>query len=119
LGLSPDGKYFLYWKNGHIWSYNVANNSHANVTKSAPVSFVNAEEDHVGEKPAYGITGFSKDGKSIILDHKYDLWEVGLDGGTARNLTNGFGAKNAVRLRYQRLEPDDAGAAPPAPGGFG
>ena len=120
LGLSPDGKYFLYWKNGHIWSYNVASNTHANVTKSAPVSFVNAEEDHVGEKPAYGITGFSKDGKSIILDHKYDLWEVALDGGgTARNLTNGFGAKNAMRLRYQRLEPDDAGAALPAPGGFG
>src|SRR5205085_2351968 len=68
LGLSADGKYFLYWKGGHVWSYNIANNTHANITKSAPVSFVNIEEDHVGEKPVYGITGFSKDGKSIILE---------------------------------------------------
>ena len=105
----PDGKYFLYWKDSHVWSYNIANNTHANITKSAPVSFVNAEEDHVGEKPAYGITGFSKDGKSVILEPRYDLWDVALDGsGTARNLTNGFGAKNAVRLRYQRLDPDES-----------
>jgi dipeptidyl aminopeptidase/acylaminoacyl peptidase len=120
LGLTADGQYFLYWKGGHVWSYNMTTGTHANITKSAPVSFVNAEEDHVGEKPAYGITGFSKDGKFVILDHKYDLWAVALDGSTApRNLTNGVGAKNEMRLRYQRLEPDESGGAPGGPGGFG
>jgi len=119
LGLSPDGKYFLYWKGGHVWSYDLANNTHTNITKSAPVSFVNAEEDHVGEKPAYGITGYTKDGKSVILDHKYDLWLVSLDGsGAPRNLTNGFGAKNDTRLRYVRLDQDDDAPAFGG-GGFG
>jgi dipeptidyl aminopeptidase/acylaminoacyl peptidase len=119
LGLSPDGKYFLYWKGGHVWSYDLRANTHANITKSAAVSFVNVEDDHFGEKSAYGIAGFSKDGQSVILDHQYDLWSVSLDGsGSARNLTNGFGAKNEVRLRYLRLEPDES-AAPAAPGGFG
>ncbi|HTE45538.1 MAG TPA: prolyl oligopeptidase family serine peptidase, partial [Gemmatimonadaceae bacterium] len=120
LGLSPDGKYFLYWKGGHIWSYNLATNAHANITKSAPVSFVNAEDDHVGEKPAYGISGYTKDGKSVVLDNKYDLWAVSLDGAApARNLTNGAGAKIETRLRYVRLEADDAAPTPPGGGGFG
>jgi dipeptidyl aminopeptidase/acylaminoacyl peptidase len=118
LGLSPDGRYFLYWKDKQIWSYDIAANKHVAITQSAPVSFVNVDEDHVGEKPAYGISGFTKDGKSVVLDHKYDLWLVSLDGsGTARNLTNGAGAKSDTRFRYVRLEPDDN--APAAGGGFG
>jgi dipeptidyl aminopeptidase/acylaminoacyl peptidase len=118
LGLSPDGRYFLYWNDKHVWSYDIANDKHVNITKSAPVSFVNAEDDHIGDKPAYGVSGFTKDGKSVILDHRYDLWIVALDGsGTPRNLTNGVGAKTETRFRYVRLEPDDNGAAPA--GGFG
>jgi dipeptidyl aminopeptidase/acylaminoacyl peptidase len=119
LGLSPDGKYFLYWKGGHVWSYDVAANKHVNITKSAPVSFVNVDEDHVGEKPAYGVTGYTKDGKSVVLDHKYDLWVVPLDGsGAARNLTNGAGSKTDTRFRYVKLEPDESPNAF-GPGGFG
>ncbi len=57
------------------------------------MSFVNLEEDHVGEKPAYGVTGYTSDGKYVILDHKYDLWLVSLDGSaTPRNLTRGTGS---------------------------
>ncbi|MEO7085325.1 MAG: prolyl oligopeptidase family serine peptidase, partial [Gemmatimonadaceae bacterium] len=117
FGISPDGKYFLYWKGGNIWSYDLAANTHTNITKAAPVSFVNAEDDHVGEKPAYGITGYTKDGKSVILDHKYDLWIVSLDGSNApRNLTQGAGTKSEMRFRYQPL---DAEAGAPGGGGFG
>ena len=117
FGLSPDGKYFLYWKGGHVWSYNLATNTHVNITKSAPVSFVNAEEDHVGEKPAYGVTGYTKDGTSVILDHRFDLWQVSLDGsGTPKNITNAEGTKNEIRFRYVPL---DADAPAAGPGGFG
>jgi len=121
LGLSPDGKFWLYWKDKHIWAYDIAANKHTNITKNAPVSFVNADEDHFGEKPAYGVTGYSTDGKSVILDHKYDLWLVSLDGsGPPRNLTNGVGTKNEIRFRYQRIEPtDDATAPGPGFGGGG
>jgi dipeptidyl aminopeptidase/acylaminoacyl peptidase len=120
LGLSPDGKYFLYWKDKQVWSYDIAANKHVAITQSAPVSFVNTEEDHVGEKPSYGISGFTKDGKSVVLDHKYDLWLVSLDGGgTPRNLTSGAGAKSDTRFRYVRLEPDENAPAGGAGGGGG
>jgi hypothetical protein len=116
LGLSPDSRYFLYWKDKHVWSYDLATGKHLNITEKAPVSFVNAEEDHPVTKPPYGVTGYTKDGKSVILDHRYDLWLVSLDGSTAaRNLTNGVGSKNEMRLRYERVDPLDA----PAPGGGG
>lgn len=120
LGLSPDGKYFLYWRGANIWSYDLAADKHVNITKSATVSFVNAEDDHVGEKPAYGISGYSKDGKSIILDHRYDLWALSLDGSAApRNLTAGTGTKTETRFRYVRLEPDENAPAFGGGGGGG
>ncbi len=117
LGLSPDGHVMLYWKGGQIWAYDIAANTHTSITKGAPVSFVNVEEDHLGEKPPYGISGFSKDGKSVILDHQYDLWLVSLDGRTPpRNLTNGVGTREGIRFRYERIEPPDDPTAPPGPG---
>ena len=123
MGLSPDGNYWLYWKEKHVWAYDIAKHTHSNITAKAPVSFVNLEEDHVGEKPAYGVTGYTKDGKSVILDHKFDLWLVPLDGGSApRNLTRGEGTKNQIRFRYERIEPPDDPTAPgtaPFPGGGG
>jgi hypothetical protein len=36
LGLSPDGKYFLYWKDKNVWSYDMAANKHTNITAKAP-----------------------------------------------------------------------------------
>jgi dipeptidyl aminopeptidase/acylaminoacyl peptidase len=117
FGLSPDGKYFLYWKAGQVYAYDIAANTSTDITKSAPVSFVNAEEDHIGEKPAYGVAGYTEDGKSVILEHRYDLWAVPLDGqGAARDLTNGVGTKEAIRFR---IVPMDAEAAPAFGGGGG
>jgi hypothetical protein len=82
------------------------------------VSFVDVEDDHTGEKPAYGVAGFTKDGKSVALDHRHDLWLVPLDGmGAARNLTNGVGGKNDIRFRYLAMDEDDATPAFGAGGG--
>lgn len=117
FGFSPDGRYFLYWKDKQVWAYDLDANKHVNITTKAPVSFVNAEDDHTGEKPAYGVAGFTKDGKSVVLDHRHDLWLVSLDGsGTPRNLTNGVGAKNDIRFRYLPLDNEDGAVAF---GGFG
>lgn len=120
LGLSADGRYFLYWKDKHVWSYDIAANRHVNITAKAPVSFVNLEEDHFGEKPAYGIAGYTKDGKSVVLDHRFDEWVVSLDGsGAPRNLTNGVGARSQIRFRYVKLDADDNAPGGGPGGGFG
>jgi dipeptidyl aminopeptidase/acylaminoacyl peptidase len=100
LGLSPDSKHFLYWKDSHVWDYVIASGKIINLTAQAPVSFVDQEFDHPGTKPSYGVTGWTKDGKSIILYHRYDLYIQPLDGSPAKNLTGGKGTEGEIRFRY-------------------
>ena len=33
-----------------------------------------------GPKPSYGIAGYTSDGKSVLVQHRYDLWLLPLDG---------------------------------------
>ena len=107
LGVSPAGTHYLYWKDDHVWAYELATNKHVNITAKAPVSFVNKEWDYLSSKPAYGLSGWTKDGKGVILDHRYDLWYVPLDGSAPRVLTNGIGSEHEMRLRYARLDPEE------------
>ena len=115
IGISPDGHYFLYWKDSKFQAYDLDAGTSRTLGGATPVSFVDTEYDHPGPKPSYGIAGYTSDAKSVIVQHHYDLWVVPFDGSAARNLTNGLGAKNEVRYRYVRMEPDDA--APGSAGG--
>ena len=121
FGISPDGRYFLYWKDNKYQAYDLDAASTRTLATPPPVSFVDLEFDHPGPRPSYGIAGYTSDNKSVIVHHRYDLWQLPLDGSAPRNLTNGFGSKNAIRLRYVRTEPLDpaGGVTPGGPGGPG
>ena len=107
IGLSPDSRYFAYWKDSQVWLYDLDAGTDRNLTQNAPVSFVNQEHDYYGEKPPYGLAGWSKDGKHIILNHRYDLWLQPLNGDEAINLTGGVGAENEIRLRYIKFDREE------------
>ena len=51
------------------------------------------EDDHPGTKPSYGIAGYASDGKAVIVNHRYDLWLLPLDGSAPTNLTGGLGQR--------------------------
>jgi dienelactone hydrolase len=132
FGISVDGRHFLYWKDSRYQAYDLDAGTSRTLGGPAPINFIDAEFDHPGPKPAYGVAGYTADGKSVIVEQRYDLWELPLDGSAAKNLTNGAGTKNEVRFRYVRTEPGDpptapAGGAGPGggpggpggPGGFG
>ena len=120
FGISPDGKYFLYWKDLKYQVYDLDAGTSKTLGGGSNASFVDTEFDHPGPKPAYGIAGYTSDGKSVIVQQRYDLWVMPLDGSAPKSLTNGAGAKGEVRYRYVRLEPlDQAGAAPGGGGGGG
>jgi len=107
LGFSPNGEFFLYWLDGHVWGYRMANDAHVNLTAGSPVDFTDQEFDRFGEKPPYGIAGWSADGKAVLLNHRYDLWLQPLDGSRATNLTQNFGTRNEIRLRYVQTDPEE------------
>jgi len=107
MGISPDSKYFLLWKDGHIHAYNLASATMTNLTAATSVSFVNTEHDYPGEPPSYGVSGWSKDGKSLIVNGRYDLWQIPLDAKPGKNLTNGYGDANEIRFRYINTDPEE------------
>jgi dipeptidyl aminopeptidase/acylaminoacyl peptidase len=107
LGLSPDGKHFAYWREGDVWIYALETGLTRNLTASAPVSFVNEQYDRPGTKPPYGLAGWTADGTAMVLNHRYDLWLQPLDGSPPTNLTSGRGARDEIRFRIVRLDPDE------------
>jgi len=116
IGISPDGNYFVYWKNNKFQAYNMDGGTTKQLGADTKVSFVDTEYDHPGPKPSYGIAGYSADGKGFIAQHDYDLYFMPFDGSAPTNLTKGAGSKSEIRYRYADIQPD-TGA--PAGGGFG
>jgi dipeptidyl aminopeptidase/acylaminoacyl peptidase len=116
FGISPQGRHFLYWKDARVHAYDLDAGTSRMLGGAAGPNFTDLEFDHPGPKPSYGIAGYTTDGTAVIAQHRYDLWQLPLDGSAARNLTGGLGAKNEIRFRYVRTIPIDADAAPGAPG---
>jgi dipeptidyl aminopeptidase/acylaminoacyl peptidase len=116
FGISPDGRHFLYWKDNKFQDYELDTAATRTLGGSNAVSFVDMEFDHPGPKPSYGLAGYSSDGKSVLVQHRYDLWLFPLDGSAPRNLTNGIGSKGEIRLRYVRTEPVDPPGGQPVVG---
>ena len=106
LGFDPSGKHFLYWKDRDIWSYNLEALEHRNLSADAPVNFENELFDRFGEKPSYGIAGWTTDGDAIVM-HRHDLYRVSLESDATENLTQGFGQENETRFRVIDTEPDE------------
>jgi dipeptidyl aminopeptidase/acylaminoacyl peptidase len=114
FGTSPGARYFLYLQDDHYWSYDLRTGAQVNLTARVATSFVNHEDDHtVEQKPPFGVAGWTKNDRSVILYDKYDLWELRPDGSGATRLTNG--AADQIRYRYARLDPEEIFIDPARP----
>ncbi len=114
-GASPDGTHFLYYEDGHYYTYEMATDNTYNITENVPTSFVNEEDDHNVVKPPIRPIGWVKDGVSVLLFDNWDIWNVPVHGGNAKNLTvNGKETQVRYRSRY-RLDPEEKGIDLSAP----
>ena len=104
MGTSPDGRWFLYLKDKHVYAYDLETGKKVDLDDGESISFVDVDDDHPYELPTYGVAGWSRDGRSVLLNHKFDIWQVPLDGGRATNLTGGVGEKEQIRFRIVRLD---------------
>ncbi len=106
---SPDGTHFLYYEDGHFYTYEMATGKTYNLTAKIPSVFYDEEDDHNVPKPPVRPIGWSGDGKQVLLSDSWDIWLVAGHGEKFLNLTQN-GKKE--QLRYQRrfaLDPEEKG----------
>ncbi len=107
FGTLFDGAHFLYYEDGHFFTYDMAGGRSVNITKDVPASFFNEEDDHNVVKPPDYPVGSTKDGRNVLLSDGWDIWSVPVSGaGKAVNLTAN-GAKDKLRYRRLRLDPEE------------
>jgi dipeptidyl aminopeptidase/acylaminoacyl peptidase len=104
MGMSPNGEWMLFSRDGVVMGYNFETKSLTNLTDRTGISFVDEDNDKPVEKPTYGVAGWSKDGNTLILNHKYDLWTIGLNSESSTNLTQGLGNEGEIRFRLVQLD---------------
>ena len=118
-GTSPDSKWFVYLSNKQMRAFNLETAKSVLLDASSTLlkSFVNDDDDHAYEKPIWGVGGWSKDGASVLLYDKFDVYAVPLDGGKATSLTQGLGRAQGVQFRVVRLDAPAGGAGRGGRGG--
>ncbi len=96
---SPDGTKALFYADGEYHVYDFITRTTTAVSKGAPTSFVDKEDDHNVDRPPVQPVGWASDNQSVLLFDAYDVWKVGIKGNSFANLT-GNGRKD--RIRYTR-----------------
>jgi dienelactone hydrolase len=115
MGSSPDGQWFVFVIDEKVHAQNLANGRTVDLSAAAGVDFIDRDDDHDYELPAWGVAGWSRDGKAVILNHRFDLWLVPLESGKAVNLTAGMG--DAEQIRFRLAEGGGGGGRGGGPGG--
>ena len=115
VSISPNAKYALYFDGKDWYSYSVADGTATNLTKDITVHFYNEENDLPQTPGSYGIAGWTKDDKDVLVYDRYDIWQISPDGSRAKNVTDGVGRKDRTTLRYVRLDPKERFVDPDKP----
>lgn len=114
---SPDGKYAIFFDGADWNTVSMPEGKLTNLTGKAGVKFWREEHDSPGSPQAYGLGGWTKDGKTVLLYDHFDVWQMAADGAWAKNITQNMGRKERLMLRYVRLDedPEDKGIDPAKP----
>lgn len=104
---SPNGRYLLFF-DGKDWNtVSVPDGKKTNLTAAIGVKFFNEDTDTPSTPGPYGNGGWTKDGKSLLIYDRYDIWRVSPDGTGAKNITAGYGRAHDLRLRYIRTDAEN------------
>ena len=99
---SPDGKYLYFFREKNWWVYNIAAGQTINLTASINSKFWNTRDDHPAGRPPFGMGGWFKGDKEILLYDEYSIWAVNPDGKGSRILIDG--SKDEIVYRINKVD---------------
>jgi dipeptidyl aminopeptidase/acylaminoacyl peptidase len=106
LNVSPDGRWHVYSRDGTLFLQDIASGESKDLSALAGVSFASDETGRPGETTTWGVAGWSRDGRYVMVNAKYDVWMLPVSGtGRAIDLTGGVGARDDIRFRIQQIGP--------------
>ncbi len=109
VSLAPEGKFAaIYDKMDSTWYvYDVLQKISYPLTNELEVDFYNDESEIPMLPSHWGMAGWLKNDRAAVVYDKYDMWLLTCGkNGNAKNLTNGFGRKNDIVLRYVKTDND-------------
>jgi dipeptidyl aminopeptidase/acylaminoacyl peptidase len=107
--LSPGGKYIAYFDKNHWSTYHIATGKITNITASSPSVHWEQETHSTPDDPGpWGIAGWTKDDRSVLINDRFDVWELDPTGARAPVvLTDSLGRRENMTLRMLDLGRDE------------
>ncbi|MXV17961.1 S9 family peptidase [Hufsiella ginkgonis] len=104
--ISPGGRYVVWYnrKDKNWYSYAIASGKEIALNKDLAEKFYDEDNDVPDDPSPYGIAGYIEGDKSVLINDRYDIWQFDLATGAGKNITNGFGRKNLLTLRYSSFK---------------
>lgn len=102
--LSPMGTYaYGYHQIDSTWyTYHLSTGTYTELTKGK--KFYNELNDTPDHPRSYGLAGWTKNDKTLLIYDRYDLWEFAPDGTAIKRLTKG--RETTTNYRAVQLDPD-------------
>lgn len=105
--ISPDSKSVVYYHDKNWHAYDVKSGTTQNLTSDLGVPFYNEDHDYPSQVPGYGMEGWVESGKYVLINDKYDIWQIPLDRDEAINITGGEGREAKRIFRIENLGDDN------------
>ena len=114
MGGSPGGRYAVWFEGEDYWTHDLATGKMRNVTAGLGGTFVDLDRTPTREQMSgFGIAGWLEDDAAILVNDRFDVWEINADGSGGRRLTEG--AEESIRHRVVRLDPETDAFDPEVP----
>mgnify|MGYP000629465408 CR=1 FL=1 len=104
---SPSGDHAVFYADRHWHALNAKDGAVSNLTLSLGVPFHDEQDDTPDPPTGYGSAGWTKDSASFLVNDRFDVWQLFLDGSPAKNLTEGSGRRGKMVYRVEGTEPVD------------